>query len=434
MAKLDEKKIQETLLNILPPEWIKEKARETGAMKRERKVDIALFIWTLVLSFSTSGGFRTIASIRRAYEQASGTEIEESSFYDRFTAGLVSLTHECLNRMLVKASEVEHKMKGMLERFRDLIITDSTVVRLHAMLRKRFPGVRTNHSPASIKMHAILSVASNGPSSIKVTAGKKADVKVFKVGDWIKGMLLLFDLGYYSFKLFALINKLGGYFVSRLKDNANPVIISSNLKQRGRKTETEGQHLQDVLEKLKREVVDFQVRVSFKTRAYKGVQHVVEEVFRLVGVIDPETGKYHLYLTNVPPDKLTANEVAQVYRYRWEIELLFKELKSYYHLEDLNTRNDNVVLSLIYSAVITCIVARTLQAAIGKSLPKSQRHRIPARRFAAVFATIATELLKLVTKALGITISSIQCSINSLLEEIIDPNIGRKSTMKGLQC
>lgn len=434
MAKLDEKKIQETLLNILPLEWIREKARETGAVKRERKVDIALFIWTLVLGFSASNGFRSIASIRRAYEQASGTEIEESSFYDRFTTGLVSLTQECLNRMLAKISETEHKLKGLLERFRDLIITDSTVVRLHAMLRDRFPGVRTNHSPASLKMHTILSVAANGPSSIKVTAGKKADVKVFKVGDWIKGMLLLFDLGYYSFRLFTRIEKFGGYFISRLKSNANPVIIASNLKQRGRKTEIEGHFLQDVLKKLKREVVDFQVRLSFKARAYKGVQRQMEEVFRLVGVLHPETGDYHLYLTNVPPDKLTAHEIGQVYRYRWEIELLFKELKSYYHLEDLNTRNDSVVLSLVYAAVITCIVARTLQAAIRQSLPKAQRYRIPLRRFAAVFATMSIELLNLVARALKITTSSIDKSINSLMEEIIDPNIGRKPVMMGIRC
>ncbi|ELY93704.1 transposase (ISH5) [Natrialba taiwanensis DSM 12281] len=49
---------------------------------------------------------------------------------------------------------------------------------------------------------------------------------------------------------------------------------------------------------------------------------------RLVGVRNDDSGEYHLYLTNLDRDDYRAPDIAQLYRARWEIELLFKELKS----------------------------------------------------------------------------------------------------------
>jgi citrate synthase len=107
-------------------------------------------------------------------------------------------------------------------------------------------------------------------------------------------------------------------------------------------------------------------------------------------------------------------------------ELLFKELKSYYHLEDLNTRNENVVLALLpLAAVITSIVARTLQSAFAQLYPKSQQERITTRRFAAIFATIAARLLEIISEAQGITHSAAERAINVMITEILDPNRSR---------
>jgi hypothetical protein len=218
MAKIDEGKIRGMLEAILPKEWVAATARSSGAVIRERKVNIVLFVWTLVLGFAASGGARTIASLRRAYEQASGESIEESSFYDRFTEGFVCLMRECLCHALQESFETSGTLKGLLKNFWDLIVTDSTVVRLHKLLKDRYPGARTNHSPASIKMHTVLSVRANGVSSIKISEGKKADVKAFTVGSWVKGALLLFDLGYYRLALFNMIHKFDGFMPLSVPD------------------------------------------------------------------------------------------------------------------------------------------------------------------------------------------------------------------------
>ncbi|MBI3926959.1 MAG: transposase [Armatimonadetes bacterium] len=58
-----------------------------------------------------------------------------------------------------------------------------------------------------------------------------------------------------------------------------------------------------------------------------------------MGVRNDDTGAYHLYLTNIPADRLSPEDIARTYAARWEVELIFKELKSHYRLEEIPTTN-----------------------------------------------------------------------------------------------
>ena len=50
---------------------------------------------------------------------------------------------------------------------------------------------------------------------------------LFKTGSWLQGWPRLFDLAYFKYRRFALIDENVGYFVSRLKQNANPVTTNA---------------------------------------------------------------------------------------------------------------------------------------------------------------------------------------------------------------
>nr|QNO45689.1 hypothetical protein BIAKIMPD_00001 [Methanosarcinales archaeon ANME-2c ERB4]QNO47858.1 hypothetical protein DJFEGNLO_00012 [Methanosarcinales archaeon ANME-2c ERB4] len=54
------------------------------------------------------------------------------------------------------------------------------------------------------------------------------------------------------------------------------------------------------------------------------------KLFRVVAVLNKETGDYHIYMTNIPVERLSAEDIASLYGARWEIEMVFRELKSYY--------------------------------------------------------------------------------------------------------
>jgi len=146
MARGRDIPIRRALRKLFPSTWIASEALATGAFRRVRRIDPVAFFWSLVLGFG-AGRTRSLAGLRRSYERSTGQSIEESSFYDRFNAGLVALLKRAAAKALEQSLGVGRSLQGPLAAFRDVLITDSTVIRLHAMLAKAFPACRTNVSP-----------------------------------------------------------------------------------------------------------------------------------------------------------------------------------------------------------------------------------------------------------------------------------------------
>jgi IS4 transposase len=65
-------------------------------------------------------------------------------------------------------------------------------------------------------------------------------------------------------------------------------------------------------------------------------------------------------VTNLPRGSVPAADIVGLYRLRWQIELLFKELKSYCNLKKFSTENEPIVKTLIYANFITVLLKRLL--------------------------------------------------------------------------
>lgn len=74
-----------------------------------------------------------------------------------------------------------------------------------------------------------------------------------------------------------------GWFVTRLKPNANPRIVEELRDWRGNAISLTGKKLYTV-DDLYRDVIDVRVEVSFRRRAYNGSRSGVARTFRVVGV------------------------------------------------------------------------------------------------------------------------------------------------------
>ena len=322
MARPQRIDIPQTLATLFPTQLLSQLAQQAGLIVRARKVQVQALFWTLVLGFGL-GPHRTLAGLRRAYEMATGVVLAASSFYDRFTPALVLLLKKATTHAL-QHLVAQRSLQGVLSHFTDLVLTDSTVIRLHDLLKDAFPACRTNHTRAALKLHVVMSVQGAGPRSVRITSERVHDGPVFRVGRWAQGRLLLFDLAYFRYQLLSCIARNGGFFIVRLKKSANPLIVGAHRRWRGRSVELVGERIHDVLERLERQAIDVQVQVRFKRRVYGGVRRQGKERFRLVGVRDEHSGEYHAYLTNIPPEQLSPEQVAICYAARWSIELFFR--------------------------------------------------------------------------------------------------------------
>ena len=424
MARVKFIGIRETLTSLLPKAQLQRMARESGAMRRRRKVDPSAMFWCVVLGFGT-GAERTLAGLRRSYERATGKSLVPSSFYDRFTPGLARMFRAVLAQLMNKLASSDVRYGGVLEGFRDVLAADATVIKLHRLLARRFPGTRTNSSPAAAKLHLVMSVRGTGAHKVKVTGERAKDHRAMQMGPWVAGRLLLFDLGYFRYQLFDCIDRNSGYFISRLTANANPRIVAVHRRWRGDAIDLEGKRLKEVTSRLQQDVLDVEVEVTFQRRVYAGVRRTVRRRLRLVAVRLPESTEYRFYLTNIDPDSLDAQSIAQTYAARWQIELIFKELKSHYRLDDLPTSKAHIVEVLLLGAVITLLVSRRLLHAVRERLQRTA-YKMPEQRWAALFAGAASAILDIVVLPARVSKVLARRLESMLLHEAPDPNRSRR--------
>jgi putative transposase len=381
----------EAFVALFPPRVVQRIARESGFVRRHRKLDPVAFLYTL--AFETGPQLqRTLEALRDAYnKQTPDPILSAGGFYERFTPELVEFLRRCVAYGLAQLRVAPgNRLTPKLARFTDLLIQDSTVIRLFAALAKVYPPTRLakntkSKRTAGVKVATLFSARANGPARLELFHESTSEIDTLKIGPWVKGSVVLTDLGFYKHQGFARIEENGGFFLSRLKANANPILIGSHLVHRGRAIELEGKRWSEVAPRLHREVLDAEVELSFQRRGYRGHHRGDTLRARLVAVWDEVHRQYHTYVTNIPPEVLTAEEVAELYRCRWSVELLFKEAKGSFHLDRVATGNRYVAESLIWTSWLAVLVSRRGHSVLLEHVPTEERFRYPPLRWSRVF-------------------------------------------------
>ncbi len=150
MAPIKGKLTLEFLTTFLPDFLIEKLAKKLGVVERDRKVDPVLLVWTLVLGFP-AGAERTLASLRRRFEQVAGLTIARSSFHDRFTRPLAALMKRLVRwRLDAQKQSMSDRAAENVEGFRELLALDSTVVQLHDMLTSQWTSTQPGEAAAKL--------------------------------------------------------------------------------------------------------------------------------------------------------------------------------------------------------------------------------------------------------------------------------------------
>jgi IS4 transposase len=430
--------IEHRLTRMFPAERLRELARKTGLVERRRKLDAVALFWSLTLGFAV-GEDRSLEAFRQSYLQFVGGELSltYASFHGWFGASLTAFLREILDHALEDLSQSTDYFDGRLDRFRDILVPDTTVVTLYKSLTDAYPGSGDGHAGA--KLHVVESVSTGLPTQFSITDARTHESTQFTTGQWLSGSLLLYDQGFFDYRTMDLIDTNDGWFVTRLKPNANPQIVEELREWRGNAISLTGRQLRDVLNDLQRDVIDVRVEVSFRRRSYNGSRSGATRTFRLVGIWNADAEKYHLYVTNLPVAEYSAADIAQLYRARWEVELLFKELKSTYNLDQVPTSNPVAVEALILVALVSLVVSRVLLDLLREVVDEEATDdgsndtlRIPPRRWSRVFSRYGGLILRRVAQYLGYDPPE-KNLLELLLAAAIDPNPHRPSLIENIQ-
>lgn len=360
--------LKQHLTQYLNPVTLNQQAKRCQFMHRIRDIQPLQLVTSLVAAFS-QGNTSSIAELQR---QFNGMQLSDADFvaykpfHNQLRKDTFPLFMERLTRMLMSLlmKQYEGKIPCKFQRFERILLHDGSSFAIHDNLRDQFPGRFSTVSPAAVECHVTMSLLEQAPVNMTIAADTLSEHDFRPAANELKDQLLLADAGYLDQDYYHQIEQHGGCYLVRGKLNLNPTIEEARNGQGRLLPKLAGKQLKDVTRRDNRsEVLDMIVR-SRKLR------------YRLIRRWFAPEKRFILWMTNLPGDEFSAADIMLLYRSRWQVELLFKELKSHTNLRKFNTEQKAIVEGLIWASLLTLVLKRliTNSAAPGLSLLKAAKN------------------------------------------------------------
>ncbi|KWW26492.1 MAG: transposase [bacterium P3] len=184
-----------------------------------------------------------------------------------------------------------------------------------------------------VKAHVLYDLEAQVPAFYHITTASVNDSKAMQEIPYETDAYYIFDRGYNNFKELYRIQRMESFFVVRAKSNLQYKCVK--WKRRFPK---------NILTDAEIELTVYKSRKDYP------------ENLRLVRYYDEEQGREFMFLTNAMD--LTAQQIADLYKNRWQIELFFKWLKQHLKIKKFWGTTENAVRIQISAAItVYCLVA-----------------------------------------------------------------------------
>lgn len=252
--------------------------------------------------------------------------IKKSTFAD----ALAQRDHRIFESVFSKLLDHAHTVYSGPKRFRSpLKIIDATTIDL---CLSQFDWAKFRTTKGAIKLHTSFDPNSKLPHHIFFSEGNVHENNTLLAFSHTSHDILVFDRGYNNYKSFYRLTLSGTTFVTRRKANATikpqfTIPIPSNSP-----------------------VISDSVGTFTGFKAFKDYPDCI----RVITYKDPETHKVYQFLSNNL--EMSAGEIADIYKQRWQIELFFKWIKQNLKIKTFLGTSRNAVWSQIWIAMIVYLL------------------------------------------------------------------------------
>jgi hypothetical protein len=326
--------------------------RACGLCRREREVTPFRLALALLSCFA-AGQARYIADIVRAFNALTGAQVRYKPFHNQlakrqFPTFMRLLVARLLEQLACEALRFD--VDSPFARFERVHIQDGTSFAVKSPLRSVFPGRFTKVSPAAVELHVDMDLFSETANTITLTPDSASERHCLPEPEELIGALLLADRGYFCRHRLRAMGDSGAHFIVRAGATINPLIVSARRVDGGEVKSLRAVRLRQAKAQLARHgQLDMEVEFPMTGGPWR---------CRVVARAKASDGKPCYLVTNLSRDEFSATHVSDGYRLRWQIELLFKEWKSYANLRAFDTANAHIAEGLIWAALFAATVKR----------------------------------------------------------------------------
>ena len=225
-----------------------------------------------------------------------------------------------------------------------LQIIDSTTITLFSNLI--FKGVgrhpKTGRKKGGIKVHANIHANEAVPSDIRFTSAATNDSFMLRPSNYSRGDILALDRAYINYAKFEELSANGVVYVTKMKKG-----LVCQTEKDTMLMDADGKMA------LREQLVVFRKRVN--------AGRLIEHHARIVTYVDVKKNKARLVSLLTNEVDMAAEDIIEIYRKRWLIELLFKQLKQNFPLRYFFGESANAIKIQIWVTLIANLLLMVIQ-------------------------------------------------------------------------
>jgi len=314
-------------------------AQDTKFYRRQRAIDPIHLLDTLLEVLACQK--KVDVSLLHRHYMAKHHKISYAAFYEQLSKdAFVQWLRLLLARALTTLwSQYWEGFSALWSFFDDVRVHDGSSWAINDSLKEKLPGRFSKTCPAAMAIHTTFSLFKGQICQLQMAAYAESEHHFFPYAE--TGVLYLFDAGYVNQAELERFAQADAFYLTRGRSNLNPYVLHDHMRNR------------QVNKSLKEMVLKKGKNYDFQVKQKDGE-------YRLLLLWNPQTCCHVRFMTNVPLAYLSAKSLGKVYRLRWQVELYFKELKSFSGVGRLLSSNQNIIEGLVWASLLTCTLRRFL--------------------------------------------------------------------------
>ena len=340
------------LIKSLDREKIIEKSRKHGGEKYVKSFDgythLLTMLYAVIQRFDSLREIETsmTAEVRKLHHVGIDTVPKRSTLSDA-NARRSDKFFEEVYRNLYEANKdilsADSRRGGTEEWIKRLRIIDSTTVSLFT--NTIFKGVgrhpKTGKKKGGIKVHAVICANEGVPCDVQFTSAATNDSFMLAPSHYSHNEIAAMDRAYINYAKFEELTGRGVVYVTKMKKNLNYEVLVDCMHQNS----------QGLME-YREHVVVFR-------------KDDINHIARIITYVDIKKGKQPKLITLLTNDfDMPLETIVAIYRRRWQIESLFKQIKQNFPLRYFYGESANAIKIQVWVTLIANLLLSVLQSTL----------------------------------------------------------------------
>ena len=338
-------------------------ARQFGFLKRKRLLCGFSFVR---LCICMKDGFNVSLVEMCSFLRSFGVRMSPQSLDERFNECAVQYMEYLFHRC--QRLSIQEERYKFLNQFNGIYLQDATGYQLPNCYEELYPGHGGSATQSALKLDLIYNYQNASFLNIKVCGGTSPDYAQSYL-TYPAGSLVLRDLGYLKMADLKTLDASDVFYISRLRNDITIYGTNSNKRMDPLKLSHKMRVGQVISMQVHIGVQRFPCRLVIKKLSKKEADAIrykikTDKNNKRKGLTAKrlERCRIKMYITNLSEEQISNEQMINLYRLRWQIELIFKSWKGTYRLENVKPMKWERFKCMLYGCLIRAIMNFKLMA------------------------------------------------------------------------